>query len=207
MFSFLPKDQSFFDLFEKQARNVNDGAVKLAELLKDFRDVEQRVQQIKIIERSGDEIARHTFDDLNKTFITPLDREDIHEITSRLDDVLDSVDTVASRLHLYRVDVITSDAMVMGDVLVKATGLLLEAVGNLRNLKKPAAILQGCIDVHTQEHEGDRLSHHALAMLFGRNTPPEDIIKWKDIYQYQERALDMCDDVANVLQTIVLKNN
>jgi hypothetical protein len=206
MFSLMPREKVFFELFNKSAANAHETAKTLAELLDNFTDVANKAQQIKNLEHAGDEIAHHIFDHLAKTFITPLDREDIHEITSRLDDITDLIDTAANRLVLYKVEKSTEDARALGHVLVKATGSLVQAFALLNNLKRSEVILNHCIDVHTQENEGDRIHHHALAALFDSRVDPAEIIKWKDIYQTIETATDVCEDVANVLHTVVVKN-
>jgi len=206
MFSLMPREKVFFELFNKSAANAHATAKALQALLEDFTDVDTKVQRIKDLEHAGDEIAHEIFDRLAKTFITPLDREDIHAITSELDNITDMADSAASRLMLYKVGVPTDDARALGRVLVRATGSLVEAFKLLDNLKNSEAILKYCIDVHTQENEGDRINHHALAALFENNTPPADIIKWKDIYHIMETATDVCEDVANVVHTVVVKN-
>jgi predicted phosphate transport protein (TIGR00153 family) len=206
MFSLMPREKVFFELFNKSAANAHATAKALEALLEDFTDVESKVQVIRDHEHAGDEIAHEIFDRLAKTFITPLDREDIHDITSRLDDVTDMTDSAAKRLMLYKIDKPTEDARALARVLVSATASLVEAFKLLDNLKHADEILRHCIEVHTQENEGDRINHHALASLFENNTPAVDIIKWKDIYHIMETATDICEDVANVVHTVVVKN-
>ena len=206
MFGLLPKETVFFDLFEQAAKNVHDGALALEGLLDDFRDVAEKARKVKDIEHAGDKITHDTIERLNKTFITPLEREDIHELICRLDDILDLIDTAVSRMVLYKIDKPTEDAKAMGKVIVHATKILTELVPQLRNLKRTDALIQQCIAVHTQENEGDRIEQHALAALFENGHDPTTIIKWKDIYEDLEEATDSCEDVANVIEGIVLKN-
>ncbi|HLF92755.1 MAG TPA: DUF47 domain-containing protein [Planctomycetota bacterium] len=206
MFSLIPKEQVFFDLFEQAAKNVHDGAVALAELLENFKDTTEKAKKIKDIEHAGDKITHTTIEKLNKTFITPLDREDIHELICRLDDILDLIDTATSRMVLYKIEKPTDDAKALAKVLVHATKIITELVPQLRNLKHTDALIQQCIAVHTQENEGDRIEQHALAALFENGQDPVLIIKWKDIYEDLESATDRCEDVANVVEGIVLKN-
>jgi hypothetical protein len=206
MFSLMPREKVFFELFNKQAANAHETSKALADLLDNYTDVPTKVQHLKNLEHAGDEIAHHIFDHLAKTFITPLDREDIHDITSRLDDIADGADSAAHRMQLYKIDKPTEDAKALGQVLVKATDSLVRAFALLDNLKRAEEILRHCIDVHTLENEGDRIHHHALGELFTNNTPAVDIIKWKDIYAIIETATDVCEDVANVLHTVVVKN-
>ncbi len=206
MFSLIPKEQVFFDLFEQAAKNVHDGALALEELLENFRDIPEKVKKVKDIEHAGDKITHTTIEKLNKTFITPLDREDIHELICRLDDILDLIDTAVNRIMLYKIENPTDDAKALGKVLVHATKIIMELVPQLRNLKRTDSLIQQCIAIHTQENEGDRIEQHALAALFENGHDPLTIIKWKDIYEDLEEATDRCEDVANVIEGIVLKN-
>ena len=206
MFSLIPKEQVFFDLFEQAAKNVHEGALALADLLEDFRDIPGKAKKVKDIEHAGDKITHTTIEKLNKTFITPLDREDIHELICRLDDILDLIDTAVNRIMLYKIEKPTEDAKALGKVLVHATKIIVELVPQLRNLKRTDALIQQCIAIHTQENEGDRIEQHALASLFENNHDAMTIIKWKDIYEDLEEATDRCEDVANVIEGIVLKN-
>ncbi len=205
MFSLMPREYVFFDLFEKSALNVKAAAEALSELLHNWERVEEKVKAIKDIEHAGDNITHQIFDRLNKTFITPLDREDIHNIASRLDDIVDLIDTTANRLLLYEVDSPTEGSKALAECLVAATGAVVDAIGKLRNLRDPEGVLRLCIVIHTHENTGDRLVQKALAKLF-HSTNPIDIIKWKDIYQDLETATDRCEDVANVLESVVIKN-
>ncbi len=206
MFGFLPKEESFFELFERAAQNVHTGSLQLLEFVEKFDDVGERAKRIKDIEHAGDQLTHETMNRLNRTFITPLDREDIHELVSRMDDILDLVDTAVSRMVLYKIAKPTEDSILLARCLRHATALLVDAMPLLRNMKNSQKILQQCVAIHTQENEGDRIEQHALASLFENGHDPADIIKWKDIYEDLEAATDRCEDVANVLEGIVLKN-
>ena len=206
MFSLIPKEMIFFDLFEEAAKNAHQGALALVDLLENFTNIPEKVKRIKDIEHAGDKITHTTIEKLNQTFITPLDREDIHELICRLDDIIDLIDTAVARMHLYKIDKVTEDAKALGRVLVKATAIIIELLPKMRNLKLSSSLLQDCIAIHTQENEGDRIEQHALASLFENGHDPIFIIKWKDIYEELESATDRCEDVANVIEGIVLKN-
>ena len=206
MFRLFPKDETFFDLFEKAAANAHEGAALLVEFFDHFEDIENKARKIKNVEHAGDDLTHHTIQRLNKTFITPIDREDIHELICRLDDILDLIDTSVHRMLLYKIQKPTDDAKALAKVLEQATAILVRATGLLRNLKGAEQILSACREVHTQENEGDRILHHALAALFDSGRDPIEIIKWKDIYEMLESSADRCEDVANVLEGIVLKN-
>jgi predicted phosphate transport protein (TIGR00153 family) len=209
MFSLLPKETVFFDLFEKSADNVQKSAQKLLELMGNFGDLAYRAQEIKEIEHTGDKLTHEMIERMNKTFVTPLDREDIHELACRLDDILDLMDTATARMSLYKVKEPMPDAVALARVLVAATTTIKEAMPLLRTLGKKAsaeALLKACVEVHTRENEGDRIEQHALAALFENGHDPILVIKWKDIFQDLEAATDRCEDVANAIESIVLKN-
>ncbi|HEX7898788.1 MAG TPA: DUF47 domain-containing protein [Planctomycetota bacterium] len=210
MFSIMPKETVFFDLFEKSADNVQKGAQKLLDLMSNFGDLAYRVQEIKEIEHTGDKLTHEMIERMNKTFITPLDREDIHELACRLDDVIDLMDTATARMSLYKVKEPMPDAVALARVLVAATTTIKEAMPLLRTISKKSsvdALLKCCVQIHTHENEGDRIEQHALASLFENGqSDPILVIKWKDIYQDLEAATDRCEDVANAIESIVLKN-
>ena len=206
MFSLMPRDRQFFDLFNQSVANVHEGSKALCALLEDYTNVETKATHLKNLEHAGDEITHMIFDHLAKSFVTPLDREDIHAIASSLDDIIDLTDSAANRMILYRIEQPTEDARELGRVLVEATDSLCQAFALLNNMKKADEILRHCINVHTQENEGDRIVQHALGNLFDNNKDPVEIIKWKDIYYIIETATDVCEDAANVLHTIVVKN-
>ncbi len=206
MFSLIPKEMVFFDLFEEAAKNAHLGALALADLLENYVDVASKVKKIKDIEHAGDKITHTTIEKLNQTFITPIDREDIHRLISRIDDILDMIDTAVNRMFLYKIDKPTDDAKALAKVLVKATKIIIDLLPKMRNLRLSSSLLQDCIEIHTQENEGDRIEQHALASLFENGHDPIFVIKWKDIYEELEAATDRCEDVANVIEGIVLKN-
>lgn len=203
----MPQAGIFFDLFDQLADTVDQGAQLLLEATRDETDTAELQKRIKNIEHQGDEITHRTIEQLNKTFITPLDREDIHELACRLDDILDLIDTTATRIVLYKIAILTGDAKEMAANLAKATAVVKGAVRKLRSRRERTTILQDCIAIHTFENEGDRLEQHALAALFTNHHDPVEIIKMKDIYDDLEKAVDRCEDVANVLEAVMLKTS
>ena len=205
LFTSSLRKEVFFDMFDKSVQNVHEGAKALLDLMEHYEDVPAKVGRIKDLEHVGDEITHQILARLAKTFVTPLDREDIQHVASRLDDILDGMDVAAGRLMLYRIQATTEDVRELSRVLVRATKLLVEAFVLVRDLKKADAILACCVEVHAEENEGDRLMRHALASLFDNGYDARDIIKWKDVYEMLENATDRCEDVADVLQTIVVK--
>jgi uncharacterized protein len=202
----MPREKVFFELFNKAAANAHETAKALQDLVDNFTDIASKAKRIGDLEHTGDEIAHTIYDSLSRTFITPIDREDIQELTGRMDDIADAIHAAADRLVLYKVDTATDDARALAKVLVSATGQLVEAFKLFNNFKYADRIRQYCIEVHTLENEGDRIYHHALAELFRPGTDPLYVIKWKDIYSIIEQATDVCEDVTNVLHNVVMKN-
>ena len=202
----FPRDEKFYDFFEACTKKVVEGALQLEELIKDFRDVQVKTKQIKDIEHEGDLVTHDTIESLNRTFITPLDREDIHGLITSLDDVLDYIEACAERLFLFKIEKTTAESILLSGILVKAVKQLDQAVSQLRRLKEADSILKHCAEIGRLENEGDYLNRAAVAKLFEPGNNPLEVIKWKEIYETMENAIDRCEDVANVLEGIVLKN-
>jgi len=200
---FLPREEGFFDLFTKQAVNINAGANALLKMLSHYTGVPEQVQIVKAFEHEGDEITHAIFTKLNQTFITPFDREDIHELCSRLDDVIDLIDAAASRFVLYRVDSIRLGTLDLAKVLVAATS---EMVAAVRAIETPESALKHCIEINRYENESDRLCRTLIAQLFDEERDSVQIIKWKEIFEVIETAVDKCEDVANVIEGVILKS-
>jgi uncharacterized protein len=199
----LPREERFFDLFVKQAQNIQAGAEALVNMLSHYTGVPEQVQAIKAIEHEGDEITHNLLTMLNQTFVTPLDREDIHELSSRLDDVIDLIDAAANRFVLYRVDKVRRGTLDLVKVLLAATEELTKAV---QALPTPEKAMKHCIEINRYENESDRICRVLIAQLFDEEKAPVQIIKWKEIYEVIETAVDMCEDVANVIEGIVIKS-
>ncbi len=199
----LPREQSFFALFTEVTDNIQSAARGLQDIFADYRDLQAKVDGVKEHEHRGDQLTHDIFTRLNQTFITPFDREDIHQLTSKLDDVLDLIDAVASRLVIYKVDKLRPGAKELADILVRATAEIHAAV--LR-LEKPDGILEHCITINSLENEGDRAVRAAIADLFEHEKDPVELIKWKEILEVLEIATDKCEDVANILESVVLKS-
>jgi predicted phosphate transport protein (TIGR00153 family) len=202
----MPKSDEFFDDFDAQAEVTVRGARLLCSLLQDFTDVERKVAAIKAVEHEGDDIAHRAFERLHRQFITPFDRAEIHRLLGRIDDVLDLTDATAERMLLYEVGVVPQAAKDLGKLLVPCTEKLQEAVRALREIKSPAQILAACRDIKTFESDADALGRAAIAALFKSGADPLSIIKWKEIYDLMETATDRCEDVANVIEGVVLEH-
>lgn len=202
----MPKSDEFFDDFDAQADATVRGAKLLSALLDDFTDVERKVSAIKEVEHQGDEIAHRAFERLHRQFITPFDRAEIHRLLGRIDDVLDLTDATAERLLLYEVGPVPQAARDLARVLVPCCEKLKEAVRLMRHIKVPAEILAACRAIKTYESEADALGRAAIAALFKSGADALSILKWKEIYDLMETATDRCEDVANVIEGVVLEH-
>jgi predicted phosphate transport protein (TIGR00153 family) len=204
----FPKDTNFYDLFERGAGKVYEGVQALGDLVKDFSNVPLKAKRIKDIEHEADLITHETIEKLNKTFVTPLDREDIHGLISSLDNILDHVEAAADKFSLYRIPEVQSDAVLLADILIHSVKEVQTTIGELRNLKKANIILKHCIEINRLENEGDFVYRSAIAKLFDNHAnDPLNVIKWKEIYESIENAIDSCEDVANVIEGVTLKNS
>jgi len=204
-FRLIPRSEDFFTLFEESSRNVVLGVSQLNALLSDFSSVEDKVKQIVDIEHQGDKVTHHTMAKLNKTFVTELDREDIHALISGLDDILDFVDAAARRMLLYKIVEPVPEAKKLAEILAKAVDEINKAIPLMRHLSKPNDIMKHCIEINSLENEGDQVQRNAVAKLFEECKDPIYVIKWKEILETLETAIDRCEDVANILEAIVLK--
>ena len=206
MFSFFPRDEKFFDMFERASLNLHNAGEAFKNLLEDFTDVEHKVKNIKDIEHEGDIITHEIFDKLNRTFITPIDREDIHRITSEMDDVLDFILATADRFQLYKIKKPTPEVIKLTEVLLSSIEIVGKAVYSLKELKRSRRTLDYCVEINRLENEGDLLHKAAIAELFADGKDAVEIIKWRDIYDHLESAIDKCEDIADTVEGIVVKN-
>lgn len=206
MFALIPRNTAFFDQFEQAAAILNKVAEAYARLTHDYEHRTEHVALIRQLEHESDEIAHRTYDRLDQTFLTPIDREDIVTLTRRMDDVVDEIDAASKRLTLYRIPEPTPWLLKQTDVLVQACRLVGQAVRQLRNLKKLDGLTACLVEIHRLENIGDEHNHAAVAELFDRGGDPLLVMKWKEIYDLTERAVDRCEDIANTIRGIVLKN-
>ncbi len=203
MFSLFPKEENFFVLFKRQAALVREGCDRLHEMLSQFDRVEERAKQLKQLEHDGDLVAHEIFERLNRTFITPLEREDIHDLASGLDDVLDAVEGIASRILLFKIHKPTPEAVHMAKILVLCGAQIEQAVEHLKDMKHLMAFT---IEINRLENEADSISRQVVADLFSGNHDVLDVMRWKEIYGRLENAADQCEDVANAIESIVIKS-
>ncbi|SRR6266702_6859106 len=203
----IPKDTNFYDLFERGVTKVHEGVQLLEDLVKNFINVPLKAKRIKDVEHEADLITHETVAKLNKTFVTPFDREDIHGLICSLDNILDHVEAAADKLSLYRINEIKPDATLLTDILLRAVQEVQKTVVRLRHLKGGDSILQHCIEINRLENEGDFVYRSAIAKLFEKGEDTLDVLKWKDVYESIENAIDSCEDVANVIEGVALKNS
>jgi predicted phosphate transport protein (TIGR00153 family) len=206
MINLLPKDTVFFDLFEKLANHVVSVAEHLRRLAREYPNSAPHIQLIRQEEHSADELAHAALERLDRTFITPFDREDIHVLVGGLDDIVDTVDALAKRFPLYHVDVMETGFQKQTDILVQAAVALSEAVHRLRKSRKLSQLSDKLIEIHHMESIGDDQNHAAMSHLFSGAMDPLTVMKWKELYDLIESAIDGCEDVGNTLERIVLKN-
>lgn len=202
----MPRSDDFFDDFEKQTAQTVEGARLLKDLLENFTDVPRKVQAIKDVEHAGDDVTHRAFERLYTQFITPFDRTAIHRLLSTIDDVLDLADAAAERLGLYDVGAVVPEARELAGVLLAQARTMQEAVRALRNMKDTDRILAACREINSLENQADTLLRTALAKLFKSGTDPLMVMKWKEILDLIETATDRAEDVANVVESVVLEN-
>lgn len=205
MFGLIPKEEAFFELFKKAAHNMIEGSRLLKEMMEDYHEPAAQARRIKDVEHIGDGITHDIATKLNQTFITPIDREDIHDLASALDDILDAVEAVADRFVIYKIIRPTDSAVRLADILYRASvavGCGVDRVG-----MSHAHINECSVQVNSLENEADRVSRDAISALFEKESDPIAVIKWKEIYETFEEGTDRCEDVANILERIVLKHH
>ncbi len=204
MFRWIPREEAFFDLFKKEAENMIEGSRLLKEMLENFRDPLEQARRIKDVEHVGDGITHDIARRLNQTFITPIDREDIHALASALDDILDEIDEVADRFVIFKIAKPTAIAVQLAGILHRASvsvGAGIDLLG-----KGHSDMSEVSVTVNTLENEADRVTRDAISLLFEEETDPIAVIKWKEIYENFEKGTDRCEDVANILERIALKH-
>jgi hypothetical protein len=202
-FQVIPRGKDFYELFERAAGGVADAASQLAKLLADFDDPETAHSDLRQLEHEGDEITHQILRELNTSFVTPFDREDIHQLASGLDDILDGIEAVADMFVLHNIKQPLPEMRQQGDVLQRAAEQLRQAMSDLRNLR---GLEEHWVEINRLENEGDRVYRKTVAALFSGDYKAMDVLKWKDIVDQLERAIDDCEDVANILESIVLKH-
>ena len=205
MFGFMPKEEKFFKLFEEMTKNIIEGAILLKDMLDNFENPAESQRKIKDVEHRGDSITHEIIHTLNKTFVTPLDREDIYSLASKLDDILDLIDASAQRVIMYNVESIPPEAKSLGFIILQSCHAVDKAVAMLGK-KSNEQIFELCVEINALENEADRVSREAISRLFDEEKDAIKLLKWKEIFETLEKATDKCEDAANILESVVVKN-
>jgi len=201
---FAPRDRVYFDLFEEAGQNVMRSSSLLYDLLRTYPDDKQLAAEILDLEHEGDRITHDIIHRLNQTFVTPIDREDILALASALDDIVDYTEEVADYLELYKIEAPMDQAIKLAHVLVAAARQVSEAIPRLRGFRD---ISHYTVEINRLENEGDRITREAVASLFDTGIDPMVVIRWKDLFERLEQAIDATERVANILEGIVIKNS
>jgi len=204
-FPFIPREEKFFGLFEQSAHNVVNAAQALNELVDIWDNVEGRVDGIAKLEDEGDTITHQIIHRLNRTFVTPFDREDIVRLAESLDDVIDFIYAAATRMFIYKIEHSTSRAKELANILVQATTEVEKTMPLLRHRSELGKVLPRCVEINRLENAADEVYRSALAELFDETKDMTQIIKWREIYEHLETATDRCEDVSNALEGVALK--
>lgn len=202
----LPKDDFFFSQLDLITAKIVEGVRILDEMLDHPEAWGEYAQRLKTVEHEGDELVHAMISRLHKTFITPLDRDDIHMLVCGLDDILDTAEGAGARIDMFRPRGVPAEAKDLVKTLLEGARLINEMIGLLRNLKQPQRILSLTVEIHRLEDQADHIRRSALARLFREEEDVRELIKWKDILQYIERSTDRCDDVGNITEGIVLEH-
>jgi len=204
-FPFIPREQKFFDLFEESAHNMVKAARGLKRMVDTWGDIRKSVDEIDDLEHKGDTITHQIMAQLNRTFVTPFDREDIAMLAHTLDDVTDFIHAAADAMLIYKIDHPTSRAKELADIIVQAAVEVEKAIPQLRHRAELRKILERCVEINRLENLADRVFRSAQAELFGDTADMAQVIKWREIYEHMESATDRCEDVSNVLEGVALK--
>jgi len=205
-FNFLPKEYSFFDLLEKQTFFATEAAKALKAVVANGAVSEEGLKKLQDIEHEGDEVTHTILEQLDKTFITPIDREDIHALAKEIDDIIDMTCTIVSRMKVYKITRKDKYLIEFADIIEESINGVVCAIKGMRNMKNVKTIYMACVEVNRLENVGDKKRDQALSDLFENEKDAIEIIKWKEIYQEAETILDICEDVTNVVESILVKN-
>ncbi len=204
--SLCPKDNKFYDLFILFAQNIHVSAEKLRDFVNDLDHSDKRFKEIKDLEVKCDQILHNIFQELNKSFITPLDREDIYTIGKQMDNIADAIEATARRFVLFNVKTATKEARELSDLVTKGTEQVIQLMEELKKVNKSKKLLPTIVEINRLEEEADEIFRQAVRKIFREPLPVIDVIKWKEIYDYLENISDACEDVANTVEGVVMKH-
>ncbi len=201
----FPKEIDFYEMFDMASKNLIDASKQFISLLKNIDNIEDASKTIYDLEKEGDLITHEIMRRLNKTFLTPIDREDIHELASTMDDIIDLIWAAADRMKIFKIKSLQDGAIDLSDTLLRNIETISKAIHNLR-LKKYSYVQELCIEINRLENEADRVFKASLGKLFDTEKDPINVIKWKEIFEDLEKAANKCEDVANILEAVCLKH-
>jgi uncharacterized protein len=204
-FRFIPQEAKFFDMFDQQAAKIVSAALCFKDLASHGKFDDEGIQRMRELEHECDSITHDIIDKLNRTFITPFDREDIHSLAHELDNVVDMLYTTSKRLRLYKLKSINPDLVQFSDLIIQSVSALARGINAMRNHKNPKDINEACIEVNQLENMGDQLRDAIILKLFDKTKDPIKIIKWKENFESVETVLDICEDIANLMESILVK--
>jgi uncharacterized protein len=204
-FKFFPRSFDFFELFEKQISFAVEAAHFFKVVVSQGYVNEDTLSKMAAIEHQADDAAHTIIEHVNKTFITPIDREDIFALTMKIDDIVDMMDTIVSRMRIYNITGVNKNMVEFAEVIEQSVQAVTRAIGGLRNIKNVKVVFDACVEVNRLENVSDTMRDKVLMELFVKEKDPIEVIKWKDIYQDAETVLDVCEDVAHVVDSIMVK--
>ena len=204
MFRLILREEKFFEFFDEAANNILEGAKVLVQMTDEHdSDFQERWKRLEELEHVGDKITHQIIRKLNRTFITPIEREDIHGLAVALDDVMDLIEASAARMSLYKIKRPTEESGKLAQVILKSAEEIVKAVSSLERMDD---VMEHCIEINRLENMADDISREAIADLFDKEHDPMDVIKWKEIYETMETTTDRCEDVANIVESVALKS-
>ncbi len=202
----IPKEEKFFDLFDELANKIEEGGELFLDMVEHYEYSEPKIVKLKELENEADVITHKTYEKMHKTFLTPIDREDIYHLVNKMDSILDMIEASAARMSLYRVKIPAKEIIEQAKILNKSIKKVKYIVHAMRNMKNAKMIIDSCVEINTLENEGDIIMRMTMTRLFEQEKDPIELIKWKEIFERIEEAIDVCEDVANIVEGIVLKH-
>jgi uncharacterized protein len=202
----FPKEENFFNYFEELANKIEEGGQFFLEMTKNRDYTAEKVARLKELEHEADIITHKTYERMHKTFLTPIDREDIYALVNKMDSIMDVIEATAIRIHMYKVKKPDDEIIKQADILFQAIKKIKGIVHGLRDMKNSQMILDGCVEINTLENAGDVVLRTIITNLFIKEQDAIELIKWKEIFERIEEAIDVCEDVSNIVEGIVLKH-
>ncbi|MGZ3578468.1 MAG: DUF47 domain-containing protein [Syntrophales bacterium] len=202
----IPKEEKFFDLFYELATKIEEGGELFLDMVEHYEYSEPKIVKLKELEHEADVITHRTYEKMHKTFLTPIDREDIYALVNKMDSILDMIEASAARMSLYKVKIPAKEIIDQAKILNEAIKKVKYIVHAMKNMKNAKMIIDACVEINTLENEGDIVMRMTMTRLFEQEKDPIELIKWKEIFERIEEAIDVCEDVANIVEGIVLKH-